>query len=172
MIIDPAKPAATAAAPAGTIKDGDAYGFANDVIKASMAIPVIVDSWAPWCGPCKTLTPLLKKLVRQAGGRVRLVKINIDDNQDLAGAAADSVCSYRLRVCRRSAHRRLCGRSVREQGARVCRSTDARWRLADRGGVEIANEALASGDVATAANVFAQVLQQDPRHIPRRSPAL
>lgn len=84
MIIDPAKPAATAAAPAGTVKDGDARGFANDVIKASMTTPVIVDFWAPWCGPCKTLTPLLERLVRQAAGRVRLVKINIDQNQDLA----------------------------------------------------------------------------------------
>ena len=84
MIIDPAKPAAAAAAPAGTIKDGDTYGFANDVVKASMTVPVIVDFWAPWCGPCKTLTPLLERLVRQAGGRVRLVKIDIDQNQELA----------------------------------------------------------------------------------------
>ena len=84
MIFDPAKPAVPAAASAGAVKDGDACGFAEDVIKASMTVPVIVDFWAPWCGPCKTLTPLLEKLVRQAAGRVRLVKIDIDRNQDLA----------------------------------------------------------------------------------------
>ena len=85
MIIDPAKPRPQPPQRSGgIIKDGDAASFADDVIKASMTTPVIVDFWAPWCGPCKQLTPLLEKLVQQANGRVRLVKINIDENQDLA----------------------------------------------------------------------------------------
>jgi putative thioredoxin len=164
MIIDPAKPAAPAAAPAGTIKDGDAYGFANDVIKASMTVPVIVDFWAPWCGPCKTLTPLLEKLVRQAGDRVRLVKINIDQNQDLAAQLRiQSVPTVYAFVGGRPVDAFVGAQPESKVRAFVERLT--------RGGgspineaVEVATEALASGDVAAATDLFAQALQQDPRH--------
>ncbi|MDH3593505.1 MAG: thioredoxin [Rhodospirillales bacterium] len=70
--------------PADVIKDSNTDRFAQDVIEASLSAPVIVDFWAPWCGPCKQLTPLLEKTVTAARGAVRLVKINIDENQDLA----------------------------------------------------------------------------------------
>ena len=75
-----------ASAPAGSdlIKDSSTATFMRDVIEASRQAPVIVDFWAPWCGPCKQLGPLLEKLVRQAAGLVRLVKINVDENQELA----------------------------------------------------------------------------------------
>ncbi|MEQ9471592.1 MAG: thioredoxin [Roseitalea porphyridii] len=67
----------------GLIKDADIRSFVQDVIEASMEVPVLVDFWAPWCGPCKQLTPVLEKLVNQAGGLVKLVKVNADENQDL-----------------------------------------------------------------------------------------
>jgi putative thioredoxin len=77
--------AATASAGSGPIiKDSDTANFMNDVIEASRSTPVIVDFWAPWCGPCKQLGPALEKVVQEAGGKVRMVKINVDTNQQLA----------------------------------------------------------------------------------------
>jgi putative thioredoxin len=84
MIFGTKTSAAAADAGGDVIKDGNTQSFSADVMTASMERPVIVDFWAPWCGPCKTLTPILERLVRQAGGAVRLVKINIDENQALA----------------------------------------------------------------------------------------
>ncbi len=74
---------APGAAPANMIMDGTQATFMADVVEASRAIPVLVDFWATWCGPCKTLTPTLEKVVRAAGGRVKLVKIDIDQNRGL-----------------------------------------------------------------------------------------
>ena len=67
------------------IKDVTTATFMADVIEASRTVPVIVDFWAPWCGPCKQLGPILEKLVTAAGGKVRLAKVDIDQNQALAG---------------------------------------------------------------------------------------
>ncbi|MFD1982078.1 thioredoxin [Mesorhizobium newzealandense] len=67
------------------IKDTTTAGFAADVIQESRRQPVLVDFWAPWCGPCKQLTPQLEKAVKAAGGRVKLVKMNIDDHPSIAG---------------------------------------------------------------------------------------
>ena len=66
------------------IKDSSVETFVQDVIEPSMEVPVVVDFWAPWCGPCKSLTPTIEKVTREAGGRVKLVKVNIDENQELA----------------------------------------------------------------------------------------
>jgi putative thioredoxin len=78
-----APPQAAAADPTGIIKDGDQRTFMADVIEASRSMPVLVDFWATWCGPCKTLTPAIERVVRAAGGRVKLVKIDIDKNKSL-----------------------------------------------------------------------------------------
>ncbi len=83
VIFDPNRQGAPAAGGADAIKDGDQRTFMQDVVNASREVPVLVDFWATWCGPCKTLTPVLEKVVRAAGGRVRLVKIDIDKNAAL-----------------------------------------------------------------------------------------
>ena len=81
----PAGAAAAGANAADLIKDSDQQRFAQDVLDVSMTVPVIVDFWATWCGPCKTLGPLIEKVVTEAKGAVRLVKIDVDSNQALAG---------------------------------------------------------------------------------------
>jgi putative thioredoxin len=68
---------------AAMIVDGDQKTFMADVVEASRKLPVLVDFWATWCGPCKTLTPALEKVTRAAGGRVKLVKIDVDKNRAL-----------------------------------------------------------------------------------------
>ncbi|NTE88890.1 thioredoxin [Agrobacterium rubi] len=76
----------TAEAPAGGyIKDTTTAAFSKDVMEESRRQPVLVDFWAPWCGPCKQLTPVLEKVVNEAGGRVKLVKLNIDDHPSIPG---------------------------------------------------------------------------------------
>jgi putative thioredoxin len=66
------------------VKDRDTHSFMQDVIEASQTVPVIVDLWAPWCGPCKQLGPMLEKAVTALNGKVRMVKVNVDENPQLA----------------------------------------------------------------------------------------
>lgn len=77
--------AGTAAPADALIKDTTTTAFREDVIAESMKQPVLVDFWAPWCGPCKQLTPIIESAVNAAGGKVKLVKMNIDEHPQIAG---------------------------------------------------------------------------------------
>ncbi|MBB4009116.1 thioredoxin [Allorhizobium taibaishanense] len=82
-----AAPASASAAPAAgdLIKETTTQAFAKDVLEESKRQPVLVDFWAPWCGPCRQLTPIIEKAVNDAKGKVKLVKMNIDDHPTIAG---------------------------------------------------------------------------------------
>ena len=107
-------------APGDMVKDTSTATFAKDVLETSRNVPVLVDFWAPWCGPCKQLTPILEKVVRSYKGKVRLVKINIDENQAIAAQLRIQSHPDRLCVPRRPAARRLHGGAAgkRREGLR------------------------------------------------------
>ncbi len=80
-----ARAEAAPGAEAGLIKETTTAAFRQDVIAESARQPVLVDFWAPWCGPCRQLTPVIEKVVKAAGGKVKLVKMNIDEHPQIAG---------------------------------------------------------------------------------------
>src|SRR5580704_10723362 len=159
-----AKPAP--AAPGAHVKDGSIETFAVDVLDASKQVPVIVDFWAPWCGPCKQLGPALEKVVTEANGAVRLVKINIDENQEIArqlriqsiptvfafrdGQPVDGFMGAVPESQLRAFVQQLTGGAAgHDQAENILASAD---------------EAYAAGDVAGAAQAYGQVLQDEPGH--------
>ncbi len=161
--------AAPAAGGASPIKDTTTANFAKDVIEESRKQPVLVDFWAPWCGPCKQLTPVLEKVVTEAQGRVKLVKMNIDDHPSIAGQLGiQSIPAVIAFVDGRPADGFMGAvpeSQVRQFIDRLGGPAGANDQAAEIAAVlEEASGLLAAGDVNGAAELFGAVLQADPEN--------
>jgi putative thioredoxin len=154
---------------ADLIKDSDEASFMTDVIEASQTIPIIVDFWAPWCGPCKTLGPQLEKAVQGAKGAVKMVKINIDEAQMIAGQMQiQSVPTVYAFHKGQPIDGFQGAQPESEIKAFVDRVVKAAGGEAPGDGlaeaVEAAEDMLTAGDATDAAQTFAAILGEDPNH--------
>jgi putative thioredoxin len=146
---------------ADLIKNTTTKDFLRDVIEASREVPVLVDFWAPWCGPCRQLTPILEKAVRAAKGAVRLVKLNIDEQPQIPGQmgvqSIPAVFAFQDGRPVDGFMGALPESRVNDFIARLI-GDSAGDTAAD---LEAAEAALSAGDVNSAAQLFGEVLQKD-----------
>jgi putative thioredoxin len=148
------------------VKDTTTANFRQDVLAESMQQPVLVDFWAPWCGPCKQLTPILEKAVRAAGGKVKLVKMNIDEHPQIAGQlgvqSIPAVFAFQrgqpvdgfMGALPESQIKGFIERLVGPLGPSAVEEI-----LAE------ADQLAAAGDMGGAAELYAAVLSQDPENV-------
>ena len=167
-LIGKGKSSGTAAADASLIKESTDASFMADVVEASRHQPVLVDFWAPWCGPCRQLTPLLEKVVTAAKGAVKLVKVNVDENPGYAGQlrvqSIPAVFAFKdgqpvdgfMGALPESQLKAFIDRLV---GDAASPSADLGALLAE------AAESVALGDVGGAAQAYAQILALEPENL-------
>ncbi len=159
-----AQPAA--AGQADLVKDTTTAAFAKDVLEASKSALVLVDFWAAWCGPCKQLTPLLEKVVKSYGGKVRLVKLNVDEHPTIPGQlrvqSLPTIYAFRdgrpldgfMGAQPESAIKAFIDRLIGE---------DAQADIATI--LQEADQAFEAGALQDAAEIYAGVLQEDPQNV-------
>src|SRR5471032_1347945 len=150
-----------AAAPDTAVKDTTTQGFVKDVIEESKQQPVLVDFWAPWCGSCKQLTPILEKAVKAAKGKVKLVKMNIDEHPAIPGQMGiQSIPAVIAFVNGQPADGFMGALPESQVMAFLERLTKDRIGAEDQNLLKLADEALAAGNAADAADIYAKILAQ------------
>ncbi len=157
----------TAAAATDTaIKEATTQSFVKDVIEELRRQPVLVDFWAPWCGPCKQLTPILEKVVRGAKGKLKLVKMNIDEHPSIPGQMGiQSIPAVIAFVNGQPADGFLGALPESQVVAFIERLTKGRVSAEDKDLLKGADAALAEDDPAGAAELYARVLADEPTNV-------
>jgi putative thioredoxin len=149
------------------VKDTTTQAFVKDVIEESKRQPVLVDFWAPWCGPCKQLTPILEKAVKAAKGKVKLVKMNIDDHPAIPGQMGiQSIPAVIAFVNGQPADGFMGALPESQVIAFLERLTKDRIGGEAQDLLKAADVALAEGDAAGAAEMYAQLLAEDNANVP------
>jgi putative thioredoxin len=158
--------AQTAAADA-LVKETTTQTFVKDVIEESKRQPVLIDFWAPWCGPCKQLTPILEKVVRAAKGKVKLVKMNIDEHPAIPGQMGiQSIPAVIAFVNGQPADGFMGALPEGQVVAFLERLTKGSIGGEAKDLLKAADTALAEGDAAGAATLYAQLLAEDNSNVP------
>jgi putative thioredoxin len=140
--------------------------FRKDVLEESRRQPVIVDFWAPWCGPCKQLTPVLEKAVRSAKGAVKLAKMNIDEHPSIAGQLGiQSIPAIIAFINGQPADGFMGALPESQVIAFLERVTKQEIGGEEKELLKAADEALVAGDPATASELYSEVLAGDPNNI-------
>ena len=174
-IVDFAAAPANAAPASALIKESSDAAFKADVIDASREQPVLVDFWAPWCGPCRQLTPALEKVVNEKAGAIKLIKINIDEHPQIAGqlgvqsipavfafAGGRPVDGF-MGAMPEAEVRRFADKVIAAAPAATPGAGSLEAQIGEA--VTAAEAALAAGDLGQAAQIFGMVLQHQPENV-------
>jgi putative thioredoxin len=149
------------------VKDVTTAGFATDVIQDSRKQPILVDFWAPWCGPCKQLQPALERVVAEARGAVKLVKMNIDEHPSIAGQlgiqSIPAVIAFHNGQPVDGFMGAVPESQIREFIQKLVGKNGGRAEVAEA--LAAAKQAIEAGDAQTAAGLFDAVLQDEPQNV-------
>ncbi len=154
------------AAAADVVKDVTTQSFMKDVIEESKRQPVLVDFWAPWCGPCKQLTPIIEKAVKAAKGKVKLTKMNLDEHPAIPGQMGIQSIPAVIAFSNGQPVDGFMGALPESQVvAFLERLTKGKIAPDDQDLLKAADAALVEGDAAAAAQLYAKLLQQDDKNV-------